>query len=164
MWPALRFLALDLLPWWENHVHYQHSQQERKKWSHLGEYVLDEMNVLYRLVVDICLRMRRDLGLPPLSMISQLNEESKGDVLEGILGLAFSYHPLLPPPHLDAIKRNVVAATLAVKEIWNSATYHGEYNIEVLVNRILYTDVDTSVCVTPSHHEIQLHQRQMAQG
>ena len=124
--------------------------------------MINETNILYRLIVEVCLRIRRNRGLSQLSTISMLNAESMGDVLEGIVGMACAYHPHLLPPHVDHIRRNVVAATDAVKGIWNSPTYRYENNIEVLVNRILLADWNLNVRVTPSGHEIQLHRRHIA--
>ena len=161
---ALEYLALDLLPWGENHIHGHFSRRERKGWSRRGENVLAETNILYYLVVQIALRLRRNRGFPQLLTIPYMNQEHTADILLGINGLAWLYHPYLGRRVLE-IKCNVVAATIGVAEMWDLPTFRNEYRIDVLADRILNSNGldDKVIDVHPSVNEIHLHRRQMIQ-
>ena len=81
-------LSCVILPHWMHHVHAHYSKAVRKSWSYCGATAQGDLgNRVYKMVVDIAQLMRKDLRLAPLWDLDTLNMESKGDVLEGIMGL-----------------------------------------------------------------------------
>ena len=159
---ALEYLALDLLPWWENYIHENFSKRIRPAWSHDGANVLVESNKLYYLVVHTALRIRRNRGLTQLVLIPYMNIKHRADILAGILGLAWAFHKILGERVLD-IKAIVVGATVGMRDLWELPTFRDEFRIDVLGDRLLdsrelrarYIDVH------PSVREIQMYRQQM---
>ena len=82
---ALMELGLSVLPWWEETIMPQ-SRKFRKELSYDGEVRGrgDMGNKVYALAVRLALRMNT---VRRLWSIEQLNEESAGDIVEGILSL-----------------------------------------------------------------------------
>ena len=82
---ALMELGLSVLPWWEETIMPQ-SRKFRKELSYDGEVRGrgDMGNKVYALAVRLALRMNT---VRRLWSIEQLNEESAGDIVEGILTL-----------------------------------------------------------------------------
>ena len=83
------YLALDVLPFWEEQILAQYSRADRKEWSHYGATTRngDVGNDVYKVVIDGALRLRKLLQEQPLYTIAGMNRESKGDIIEGIMGL-----------------------------------------------------------------------------
>ena len=145
---ALRYLATKLLPWWENEIHPNHSQKTRKGWSHNGAVtgVGDIGNRVYHATVQTALEMRRRLDLPPLWTIEGMNMESTGDVLEGMLGLAFMMSPILGD-QVDAVRRNVEVAALSVLELCNRQQCW-TFELEVHCEFVLGVDLEMTPPLT----------------
>lgn len=82
---ALMELGLQVLPWWEETI-MPLSRKFRKELSYDGEVRGrgDMGNKVYALAVRLALRMNT---VRRLWSIEQLNEESAGDIIEGILSL-----------------------------------------------------------------------------
>ena len=158
---SLEFIAFELLEWWEEDVHYNYSREVRKGWSHSGEYELCEMNRLYYLVVRIALRMRDKRGLRRLHLIGSLNMESTGDILEGVLGLAYEHHPLLRCRRPDDVKAIVKGATRGVKMLWSQLSCLRDISeiTDVLIDGIMYSDWldQVIVDVSPTDNDRQLY-------
>lgn len=137
---ALRYLAIQLLPWWEE-VHWRYSKAERKAWSHIGEtFQGDVGNRVYHLTIQLALEVRRRHGLGELWTIEGLGQEAAGDVLEGMMGLAALGHPLLGQRHED-VRYNVEAAAVAVKEAWTLPRLVNVWDHTTLFAFILPPDV-----------------------
>ena len=85
---ALMELGLQVLPWWAETV-MPLSRQFRKELSYDGEVRGrgDMGNKVYALAVGLALRMNTAKTGRRLWSIEQLNEESAGDIVEGILTL-----------------------------------------------------------------------------
>ena len=164
---ALEYLALDLLPWWENRIHANYSRRTRLGWSHDGDNVLVESNRLYHLVVYTALRIRRNRGLPQLEIIPYMNVRHIAAILGGIIGLAWVFHEELSGNMLDIqaidIKAIVVGATVGMRDLWELPTFRSENRIEVLADRILNSrELRTRyIDVPPSTNEIQMHREHM---
>ena len=160
---ALEYLALDLLPWWENHIHGHYSRRIRRGWSHDGTNVLRESNKVYYLVVKTALRIRRNRGLPQLGLIRDLNIKSTAIMLGGILGLAWAFHEILGERVLD-IKAFVVGAAVGMRQVWELPTFRDEFRIDVLGDRLLEDSWELRrryIDVHPSVREIQMYRQQM---
>ena len=160
---ALEYLALDLLPWWENHIHGHYSRRIRREWSHDGTNVLRESNKLYYLVVKTALRIRRNRGLPQLVLIPGLNIKSTADILGGILGLAWAFHEILGERVLD-IKAFVVGAAVGMRDVWELPTFRDEFRIDVLEDRLWEDSWELRrryIDVHPTVREIRMYRQQM---
>ena len=159
---ALEYLALDLLPWWENRIHANYSRRTRLGWSHDGSNVLDESKKLYDLVVYTALRLRRNRGLPQLEIIRYMNVKQKAAILGSILGLAWAFHEELGPNVLD-IKAIVVGATVGMRDLLELPTFRRQFRIDVLADMILDSrELRTRyIDVPPSTNETRMHREQM---
>ena len=119
---AFYHLAMVLLPFWQNHVHSQFNKFTRKQWSYDGATALGDLgNMVYSLVVTLAQFFRERLGSERLWLLDQLNSESQGDVLEGIMGLEFLNPGVYDP---DSI---VSRTSIAVYEMWNTPAYFNDW-------------------------------------
>jgi hypothetical protein len=121
---ALMELGLSVLPWWEETIMSQ-SREFRKKLSYDGEVRGrgDMGNGVYAVAVRLALRMntRRKLW-----SIDQLNEESAGDIIEGILSLGAR------DPAWDQHREHVELLCIAVDFAWNLPQHRYLTHREVL--------------------------------
>ena len=107
-------IAMVTLPYWEASVHYHYSKSERKRWSHHGATAEGDLgNHVYWVVVELCLILRSALGAPRLWTIDHMNMESRGDVLEGIMGLQHLGYNWDPNGVISEI-------SIEVKNLWNT--------------------------------------------
>ena len=150
---ALSYLATTILPWWEDVVMPRHSALQRKYWSYDGEYVLCETNRVHDLAIRCALRVRRFRGLPSLPMVESFGKVKRGDIIEGILGLAYNF--LLP----ISTQQHVVAACLCVKAAWDMPHLRGEWDSERVVDHIVVNGTVNdffgawSMTIHPGPHE-----------
>ena len=72
--------------------------------------------------------------------------ESTGDVLEGMLGLAFMMSPILGD-QVDAVRRNVEVAALSVLELWNRQQCW-TFELEVVCVFVLGVDLEMTPPLT----------------
>ena len=162
---ALVYLATVVLPWWEDWIHHQYPRAERKGWSYLGELVLSETNRLYAMLISLALHVRTNQGLPPLWTIGGMSEEAQGEVIEGILGLAYMSSPLLGDGHSrTSVTRWLLASILGLADKWNLDIYNNVYD----PRRLQEDFVDSTwldnfrVDVAPPTHEVAEHARYVA--
>ena len=92
---AFWHLAMRILQWWDNVVFWCYNGDIRKHRSHHGAIpgIGDPGNYIYWYTVQACIFLRRVCNQPRLDAIEGLGVERTGDVLEGILGVAW-LHPL----------------------------------------------------------------------
>jgi len=125
-------LATRILPYWELHVHHNFDRYTRKTWSNEG--VTDEGdlgNRVYGRVVDLAQMQRQRLGYSRLYQLDQFNDESKGDVLEGIMGLHTMGYNWDPTGLVSEVCINV-------NNLWNTPELRHQWNTNDVV-RTMYT-------------------------
>ena len=162
---ALVYLATVVLPWWEGEIHDQYPRAQRKEWSYHGEKVLSETNRLYAMLISLALHVRTNQGLPRLWTIGGMAAEAQGDVIEGILGLAYISSPLLGDCHSrSSITRMVLASILGLARCWNMDNYRNVYDPRQLrADFVDSTWLDNfRVDVAPPTHEVAQHARYVA--
>ena len=119
-------LAFFTLPAWENDVLPNYSKRERKNWSYRGVTANGDLgNRAYKLVVEIAQYMRIKLGYERLHVIEQLNCESAGDVLEGIMGLQ-EMGQNWDPTYI------VSEVSIAVHGLWNTPQLQNEWDLRTV--------------------------------
>ena len=162
---ALVYLATLVLPWWEDKILHQYPRAQRKEWSYQGEYVLCETNRLYAMLISLALHVRTNQGLPRLWTIEEMAAEAQGDVIEGILGLAYISSPLLGDAHSrTSSTRWVLASILGLARCWNMDNYRNVYD----PRRLQADFVDSTwldnfrVDVAPPTHEVAQHAHYVA--
>ena len=112
---GLRCFAFTLLDWWETKIHYQYYRHERKAWSYMGEHLHAEMNICYDLLIKCAIRLRRMYNYPELHTIAGMAAEARGDICEGMLGLAYLWK-LRDGTHW---KQQILAACFGVRHLWD---------------------------------------------
>ena len=115
---AFYHLAMTLLPHWQNHVLPNFDRATRKGWSYNG--ATEEGD----LVVDLAQHFRVMLGYNRLYFLEGLNNESKGDVLEGIMGLEW-----MRPGEYDP-DNTVSRTSTMVRNMWNTPNLINNWDMQ----------------------------------
>ena len=143
-------------------MHSFFSLRERKGWSHDGEHVLSECNRLYLMVIEVALLYRRQHELSELWTISKMGAKARGDIIEGILGLAHRWE--LESRSCLAIKSALVGIVQCIREIWNSNALQNMWSPLHLAQYILNDQVfmNRTVTVFPAPFEHEQYEKYVA--
>ena len=162
---ALVYLATVVLPWWEDEIHHEFLRVQRKEWSRQGQYVLGETDRLYDVLISLALHVRANQGLPRLWTIGGMAAEARGDVIEGILGLAYISSDFLGDCHRRSnVTRWVLASILGLAHCWNLDDYRNVWDpIHLARDLVDSTRLDNfRVAVAPPSHEVAQHAHYVA--